>query len=83
MDFRGLEDWRRVGGLEKDWRTMEKDWRRIGGLLRRIEEDVRRFSLIFVQVRKVAENREKQLFTFFAFLPPYIGVSGSPMCLKR
>ena len=25
----------------------------------------------------MAENPEKQLFTFFAFLPPYIGVSGS------
>ena len=25
----------------------------------------------------MAENPEKQLFTFFAFLPPYFGVSGS------
>ena len=25
----------------------------------------------------MAENLEKQSFTFFAFLPPYIGVSGS------
>ena len=25
----------------------------------------------------MAENHEKQCFTFFAFLPPYIGVSGS------
>ena len=28
------------------------------------------------QALKFAENREKQLFTFFAFLHPYIGVSG-------
>ena len=26
---------------------------------------------------KMAENSEKRRFTFFAFLPPYIGVSGS------
>ena len=37
----------------------------------------------FQEALKLAENRGKQLFTFFAFLPPYIGVSGSPMYLKR
>ena len=36
-----------------------------------------RFSLIFIEVLKMAENDEKPCFTFFAFLPPYIGVSGS------
>ena len=30
----------------------------------------------FQQVFKMAENAEKPGFTFFAFLPPYIGVSG-------
>ena len=30
----------------------------------------------FQQAFKLAENREKQLFTLFAFLPPYIGVLG-------
>ena len=42
-----------------------------------------RFSLIFIEVLKMAENIEKQSFTFFAFLPPYIGVSGSLVCHKR
>ena len=31
----------------------------------------------------MAENHEKQCFTFFAFLPPYIGVSGSRVSRKR
>ena len=35
------------------------------------------FGLIFIEALKMAENHEKQGFTFFAFLPPYIGVSGS------
>ena len=55
-----------------------------------IELDFRRFLQIFVDFHeffvgalKLAENREKDFFTFFAFLPPYIGVSGSPMFLKR
>ena len=30
--------------------------------------------VIFIEVLKIAENLEKQSFTFFAFLPPYIGV---------
>ena len=34
-------------------------------------------------VLKMAENHEKQCFTFFAFLPPYIGVSGSLVSRKR
>ena len=32
---------------------------------------------------QMAEHREKQCFTFFPFLPPYIGVSGSLTYLKR
>ena len=35
------------------------------------------FGLIFIEAFKMAENPEKQIFTFFAFLPPYFGVSGS------
>ena len=35
------------------------------------------FGLIFIEAFKMVENHEKQCFTFFAFLPPYIGVSGS------
>ena len=42
-----------------------------------------RFSLIFIEVLKIAENLEKQSFTFFAFLPPYIGVSGSLVSRMR
>ena len=34
-------------------------------------------------VFKMAESDEKRCFTFFAFLPPYIGVSGSRMYAKR
>ena len=34
-------------------------------------------------VIKMAANREKRCFAFFAFLPPYVGVSGSPVHLKR
>ena len=36
----------------------------------------RRIANKFQQVFKMAENAEKQGFTFFAFLPPYIDVSG-------
>ena len=32
---------------------------------------------------KIAENLEKQSFTFFAFLPSYIGVSGSLVSRMR
>ena len=35
------------------------------------------FGLIFIEALKMAENHEKPSLTFFAFLPPYIGVSGS------
>ena len=42
-----------------------------------------RFSQIFIEVLKLAENPEKQCFTFFAFLPPYIGVSGSLVSRMR
>ena len=31
----------------------------------------------------MAENLKKQSFTFFAFLPPYIGVSGSLVSRMR
>ena len=31
----------------------------------------------------IADNLEKQSFTFFAFLPPYIGVSGSLVSRMR
>ena len=41
------------------------------------------FSLIFIEALKMAENHEKQSFTFFAFLPPYIGVSGSLVSRMR
>ena len=30
----------------------------------------------FQQALKMIENREKQLFTLFGFLPPYIGILG-------
>ena len=35
------------------------------------------------QALKMAANREKTLFTFFGFLPPYIGVSGLLVYFKR
>ena len=41
------------------------------------------FSRFSIRALKLAANHEKQVFTFFAFLPPYIGVSGSLMPCKR
>ena len=41
------------------------------------------FGLIFIEALKMAENIEKQSFTFFAFLPLYIGVSGSLVSRMR
>ena len=89
--IRGLEeDWRRIG---VDWSGLEwigVDWRKIEEIGGGLEEDLCGFSLIFVDFRdfvvgavKLAENREEQLFTFFGFLPPYIGVSGSLVPRKR
>ena len=37
----------------------------------------------FQQALKMAENREKRRFTFFAFLPPYISVSSFPTYPNR
>ena len=56
---------------------------RENGFLHLPKLDFHRFSLIFIEVLKIAENLEKQSFTFFAFLPPYIGVSGSLVSRKR
>ena len=53
------------------------------GFLHLPKLDFHRFSLIFIEVLKIAENLEKQSFTFFAFLPPYIGVSGSLVSRMR
>ena len=50
---------------------------RENGFLHLPKLDFHRFSVIFIGVLKIAENHEKQSFTFFAFLPPYIGDSGS------
>ena len=33
-------------------------------------------NFFFIGALKLAANREKQVFTFFAVLPPYIGVLG-------
>ena len=41
------------------------------------------FSLDFIEALKMLENHEKPCFTFFAFLPPYIGVSGSLVSRMR
>ena len=35
------------------------------------------FDCFCLEALKMAENQEKLCFTFFAFLPPYIGVSDS------
>ena len=56
---------------------------RENGFLHLPKLDFHRFSLIFIEVLKIAENLEKQSFTFFAFLPPYIGVSGSLVSRNR
>ena len=36
-----------------------------------------------IRALKLVANREKQVFTFFGFLPPYIGVSGSLVSRMR
>ena len=41
------------------------------------------FVDFFIRALKLAANREKQVFTFFGFLPPYIGVLGLPVYLER
>ena len=41
------------------------------------------FHNFSIRVLKLAANHEKQVFTFFAFLPPYMGASGSLMPCKR
>ena len=38
---------------------------------------------IFIEALKMAEKHEKPCFTFFAFLPPYFGVSGSLVSRMR
>ena len=41
------------------------------------------FLRFFHQGAQLAANHEKQDFTFFAFLPPYMGVSSSLVPRKR
>ena len=41
------------------------------------------FDDFFIRALKLVANHEKQVFTFFAFLPPYIGVLGSTVYLER
>ena len=41
------------------------------------------FDDFSIRALKLAANHEKQVFTFFAFLPPYIGVSGLLVYCKR
>ena len=41
------------------------------------------FVDFFIRALKLAANREKQVFTFFGILPPYIGVSGLLVYCKR
>ena len=41
------------------------------------------FQYFFIRALELAANHEKQVFTFFAFLPPYMAVSGSPVPRKR
>ena len=39
--------------------------------------------MMLIEALKMPEDGEKQSFTLFAFLPPYIGVSGSLVFRKR
>ena len=41
------------------------------------------FDDFSLRALKLAAIHEKHVFTFFAFLPPYIGVSGLPVYAKR
>ena len=40
-------------------------------------------NMILIEVLKMVENDEKPCLTFFAFLPPYFGVSGSLVSRNR
>ena len=44
---------------------------------------VRFFNDFSIRALKLVANHEKQVFTFFTFLLPYIAVSGSLMYAKR
>ena len=41
------------------------------------------FDDFSIRALKLAANHKKQVFTFFAFLPPYIGVAGLLVYFKR
>ena len=41
------------------------------------------FEDFSIRAFKLAANHEKQVFMFFGFLPPYIGVSGLLVYCKR
>ena len=41
------------------------------------EEKLPKATALEIRLREEGENHEKQLFTFFGFLPSYFGVSGS------
>ena len=57
--------------------------RPVWGLCADLMEKCTFFVDFFIRALKLAANREKQVFTFFGFLPPYIGVLGLPVYLKR
>ncbi len=62
------------------FRGSEDAWRRVGGGL---EEAWRSIGETLEEALRIAESHEKHSFKFFAFLPPYIGVSGSLAHSKR
>ena len=66
-----------------DVRQIFEDWRRVGGGLEEGWGADWRMIGVGLGVLKMAANRGTQRFAFFAFLPPYIGVSGSLMYVKR
>ena len=75
------EDWRRIGGgwTPEVWPGCAP----YGDYVPTSWKNVIFVDDFSIGALKLAANREKQVFTFFGFLPPYIGVSGSPMYLKR
>ena len=62
------DDWTRIGGLEEDWMSVGaglEGRRSVGG---RLEEDWGHSKWLKVT--------KKRFLFYFAYLPPYIGVSG-------
>ena len=71
-------------GAPPTWTPRSMAWvRPVWGLCADLLEKCTFFDDLSIGALKLAANHEKQVFTFFGFLPPYIGVSGLLVYCKR